>query len=297
MKLLLQGGCLVLLGAAVVLGQNKKAPDDAARAAVLKLFESLSDEQKKLAVRDLDDKDRYVEIFPETDRKSLSFAKLTAEQKVQVDEVVKAMCSAYGAKCCLEVAKQTGPNGRYITFYGTPTADGKFAWRLAQHHLTLIYAEYGKDKANEFGPVLLGGNPVKAIWDEEEKVALELYAALSEDDAKAIKGKGNAGSGAALDAKSGARIGDLSDKAKPLARKLLAQRMAVFSEDRQKVLEEIIKREGGVDDLRIAFWGEATKSQHDGGNYHWKIGNAAILADWQTAGKEHIHMTVRARAK
>src|SRR5204862_4024583 len=98
----------------------------------------------------------------------------------------------------------------------------------------------------------------------------------------------------ALDAKTGIRIGDLSDKAKPLAAKLFQKRLAVFSDDRQKIMEEILKREGGLENLRIAFWGEATKSQHDGGNYHWKIGNALVLADWPTVGKEHIHMTVRA---
>ena len=52
----------------------------------------------------------------------------------------------------------------------------------------------------------------------------------------------------------------------------------------------------GADVLRIAFWGEATKSQHDGGNYHWRIGNDAFVADWQTAGKNHIHMTTRGKA-
>jgi len=297
MKVMLQVGCVVLLGTAVVLAQKKPSADDAARAAVVKLYDSLNDEQKKQATLEFDHKDRYAEIFPETKRPGIAFAQLSAEQKTLVDDIVKAVCSEYGAGRCLEIAKQTGPGGRYITFYGTPAADGKFAWRLAQHHLTLIYAEFGKDKANEFGPVLLGGNPVKAVWDEEEKVALDLYQALSDDERKAIKGNGNAGSGAALDAKTGIRIGDLSAKARPLAVKLFQQRLGVFSDDRQKLLDEIVKREGGIENLRIAFWGEATKSQHDGGNYHWKIGNALVLADWQTVSKEHIHMTVRAKAK
>lgn len=297
MKTTLQAFCLLLVAGAVVVAQNKKAPDDAARATIIKLYEGLSDDQKKLAVQDVDHKDRYAEIFPETARPGIQFAKLSAEQKMLVEDVVKSMCSESGATKCLEIAKQTGPNGRYITFYGTPSADGKFAWRMAQHHLTLVYAEFGKDKAGEFGPVLLGGNPVKAVWDDEEKVALELFKELSDDERKAIKGKGNSGSGAALGDKDGVRIGDLGDKTKPLAVKLLKQRLEVFSADRQKVLDELIQKDGGVDNLRIAFWGDAAKSQHDGGNYHWKIGNATVLADWQTAGKEHIHMTVRAKAK
>jgi Protein of unknown function (DUF3500) len=297
MKILLQVGCVLLVGAAVVLAQKKPGADDAARAAVIKLYDSFNDEQKKQALLEFDHKDRYAEIFPETKRPGIAFAQLAAEQKTLVDDILKAVCSEYGASRCLEIAKQTGPGGRYITFYGTPAADGKFAWRLAQHHLTLLYAEFGKDKANEFGPVLLGGNPTKTVWDEEEKVALELFQALSDDERKASKGNGNSGSGAALDAKTGIRIGDLSAKAKPLAVKLFQQRIGVFSDDRQKLLDDIVKREGGIENLRIAFWGEASKSQHEGGNYHWKIGNALVLVDWQTVGKEHIHMTVRARAK
>jgi hypothetical protein len=298
MKSLLWIACLGVLGSAVLVGQADKAasPDDLARAAAIKLFQSLNDEQKKLAVKEFDDKERYKEEFPAVTRPGLPYAKLSAEQKAMIEDVVKAMTSEYGAARCLEVAKQTPDGARYLNFFGTPSADGKFAWRVAMHHLTLIYAEFGKDKANEFGPVLLGGNPVKTLWDDEEKVLLELHAALSPDDAKAIKAKGSSASGATIDA-SAMKIGSLSEKPKALARKLLEQRLSVFSADRRKVLDEMIQKEGGIDSLRIAVWGDASKSQKEGGNYHWKIGGGPLLCDWQTVGKDHIHMTVRGRAK
>ena len=54
-------------------------------------------------------------------------------------------------------------------------------------------------------------------------------------------------------------------------------------------------RDGGVDSLRIAIWNKAEKLAMDGGTYHWRIGNDTFVADWQTAGKNHIHMTVRAK--
>jgi hypothetical protein len=298
MKRLLQLGCVVLfVAAAVVVGQDKKAPDAEARAAVVKLFSSLDAEQKKLALKEFADKDRYAEIFPGVDRKGLPLSKLSAEQKALVEEVVKTVCSDYGTERCMGIAKQSGDGAKYLNFFGEPKADGPFAWRLALHHLTLIYAEYGKEKTDEFGPVLLGGNPVKTLWDDEEKIALELWSALSADEQKAIKGKGGSSSGANLPADTGVKIGDLSEKPRGLARKLLAQRLAVFNADRQKLLDGLIQRDGGVDALRIAFWGDASKSQHEGGNYHWKIGGALFLCDWQFAGKEHIHMTVRAKAK
>lgn len=290
--------CVLILGVVAMLGQAQKepSPDAAARAAILKLYKSLTDEQKKAALQKADDKDRYTETFPAAKRPGVPFSKLTAEQKATVADVVKATCSEYGAKRCLEVAKQDGDGQRYVTFFGEPTEEGRFSWRFAQHHLTLVHIEFGEGKPNEFGPILLGGNPVKDLWDEEEKILLDLNAALSADDAKAIKGKGGSGSGGAI-AKDAVKIGDLSEKARKLAAKLVEKRLEVFSTDRRKVMDALIKKEGGVQALRIAIWGDASKSHKDGGNYHWKIGAGAVLLDWQTAGKNHIHMTLRGRVK
>jgi hypothetical protein len=285
-----------VLLAALARSDRPPSADEAAHLAVKKLFASLTDEQKKLAVKPFDDKERYVEAFPAVTRPGLPFEKMTAEQKALAEDVVRAMTSSYGAERCLQVATQTPAGQRYINFFGDPEKDARFAWRMAQHHLTLIYAEFGADPANEFGPILLGGNPVNALWDPEEKLLLELHAALAADESKAIQGKGNGSSGA-LVGTSGIRIGDLKEKAQALARKLLEQRLAVFSADRQKELLRLIERDGGIENLRIALWGDAAKSHRDGGNYSWKIGGAAVLCDWQTVGKNHIHMTVRGKAK
>ena len=97
--------------------------------------------------------------------------------------------------------------------------------------------------------------------------------------------------------KDGIRIGDLGAKAKPLARQLLHKRLDVFSAEYRKGMENIIDQEGGVDNLRLIFWGEASKSFHKGGKYHWRIGSGRVVCDWQTAGANHLHLTVRARAK
>lgn len=296
MRPLLWVGCVAALGFVALLGRAEKqeSPDAAARAAIIKLYKSLDDEQKKQALQEADAKDRYTETFPAAKRPGVPFSKLKAEQKALVADVVKTICSEYGAERCLAVAKQDGDGQRYVTFFGEPTEKGRFAFRFAQHHLTLVHVEFGKDRPDEFGPILLGGNPVKDLWDEEEKIVKELYGTLSDEDAKAIKGKGGSGSGAAI-AKDAVKIGDLSKKPRALAKKLVEQRLAVFSADRRKIMEDLIKKEGGVDALRIAIWGDASRSHKDGGSYHWKIGGGAVLIDWQTAGKNHIHMTLRAR--
>jgi hypothetical protein len=297
-RLLLLATALGFLTVALVLGDNAKpgkgGSDDAARAAALKLFQSLSEEQKKLALKDLDDKERRSEQFPAVERPGLPFDKLTAEQKALANDAIQAMTSDFGAERCLTVLKQTPGNRQYVNFFGEPAQDKPFAWRIAAHHLTLLYAEFGTNKAEEFGPVLLGGNPVNQLWDDEEKLALELYQSLTEDQRKKIAGKG--GSGGPI-GKDGIKIAELEGKQKDLAKALLQKRLDVFSADRRKILDTLIERDGGVEQLKIAVWGDLTKSNRDGGSPNWKIGNDRLIFDWQTAGKNHVHMTVRAKAK
>jgi hypothetical protein len=295
-KLLALAGVVLMFGT-VLLAQNKKpaATDDAARAAAIKLYKSLTDEQKKLAVKDFNDKERWKQDFPAVERPGLPYKMLTAEQKAMIDEVIESMCSEYGSRICLEVEKQTDDNRRYLFFFGSPEEGKPFAWRVAMHHLTLIYAEFGKDgKTNEFGPVLLGGNPVNKLWDEEEKILLDLRAALTDDEVKKAEGPGVSGQDVG---DKGVKVGALNDKAKSLAKKLLEKRLDVFSADRRKVLEKRIEADGGVEKLRLTLSGDATKGHLNGGTYSWKIGGASVLCDWQTVGKNHIHMTVRAKPK
>lgn len=296
MKRLLTIASVLVMSAAVVVGRAGKTggDDTAARAAAIKLYQSLTAEQKKEALKDLSDKERYAEQFPAVKRPGLEYTSLTGDQKKMIEDMVRAMTSEYGAERCLQVAKQTPDNRRYLFFFGEPSMDQPFAWRIAMHHLTLIYAEFGKGKAKEFGPVLLGGNPVNKLWDEEEKIALELYAALSADEQKKVQGKGGQASGGAVGT-MGVRIGELNPKARTLASQLLQKRLDVFSADRRKTVDGIVSADGGLDNLRLIFWGQPTKGHLEGGSYHWRIGNARLVADWQTVGKNHLHMTVRAR--
>ena len=268
--------------------------DDAALKVALELYKSLDEEQKALSQKPFEDKDRHAEVFPAAERKGLPVSKLKPEQVTMVDKMILAMTSNYGAGRCNEIAKQTPANRRYINFFGEPGLGKSFAFRLAQHHLTLIHCEFNPDAGNEFGPVLLGGNPVNSLWDEEETILLELAKKLDKEMLDKLKGPG--GSGQAV-GKSGVAIKDLPKPAAELAKKLLEKRLDVFSADRKKKLEKIIANQGGVNDLKFILNGNATSGHLQGGNYSWKFGNEGILIDWQTAGKNHLHLTVKAKPK
>jgi len=84
---------------------------------------------------------------------------------------------------------------------------------------------------------------------------VELAAALSKEEAKQLKGKGML-------------IGELSETPRLHAGKLLEQRLAVFSPMNRKVVDDAIRRDGGVDKLRLVLTGDASKSIDEGGYYH-----------------------------
>lgn len=211
----LVGLSLTLIGTAAFIAKplSAEASDDAVRAHVIKLFQSLTEEQKKIAVLDVADKERYKEVFPASKRPGIPYTQLKPEQKALIVDVVKAMTSEYGAQRCLEVTKETPEGSRYLTFFGEPSTTKAFAWRIGMHHLTLLFAEFGSDRASEFGPILLGGNPAKTLWEAEEKIAIELYASLKPEELKKIQDstKGaSPGSGSAM-GKAGVRLSDLNE--------------------------------------------------------------------------------------
>ena len=175
-KILAFGTSIFLVICVVFVGRASRldTADEAARGAAMKLYQSLNEEQKKQALRDFKDKDRHTEAFPAVKRPGIPYSMLTARpsKKAMINDVVKGMTSAPMEPSGFEeIAKETPDGSRFLTFFGEPSGKTPFAWRIGMHHLTLVYAEFGTDNANEFGPILLGGNPAKTLWDEEEKLA------------------------------------------------------------------------------------------------------------------------------
>jgi hypothetical protein len=277
-------GCLVLV-AGLTLVFGRLAQTAPAEEAALKLWHSLSEDQKKEALLPFNDKERYKAEFVPIVRPGLPVSKLSKEQKVLLEQAVGAITTKYGAQRIARVEKQESESKRYLTFYGTPEKGKEFAWRLALHHLTVVYVEFGADQPGEFGPVLLGGNPVGDMWDEEDALFLELYASLSKDEIEKVSGKSG----------KGAKVADLNAKAKDLAVKLLAKRLEVFNPEYRKNFDLQLKNDGGAENLHLYIKGkDATKSHHKGGQYSWKLFGQHVLCDWDTVGGEHLHLMLKA---
>src|SRR6266446_7862834 len=105
MKRLFQAACLVLV-AALALRSSSAAQDAPAEDAALKLWNSLSEEHKKQALRPFEDQERYREVFQPIKRPGLPVSKLSKEQKELLNQALGAITTEYGAQRIARVAKQ-----------------------------------------------------------------------------------------------------------------------------------------------------------------------------------------------
>lgn len=258
------------------------------------LFQSLADDQKAACLKPWDDESRDAENFTPGKRPGLLIQNLTEEQAGRLDKAIRAFLSADGYKQAMEVAAQShkkeGLKAYYLNYFGDPTKDKAWTFRVSEHHLTIVHVT--SDPAR-FGPILLGANPPE-IWKEQEEAAIACFAKLSEDEKKKVVIEGKAASGRTLGDK-GVPIESLSADAKAAAIAMIEARFKLFSDDQQKKLRAILQAQGGVEKLRLAFFGEMTKRCADGGRADWKIGSKDFLCDYASSGG-HIHMTLRGRA-
>jgi hypothetical protein len=214
-----------------------------------------------------------------------------------------AFTSDYGKKKAIEIADQpsntddptTGFARYYLCFFGEPGKGKTYAWRIAEHHLTLVHMEVENGEPKSFGPILLGANP-PTLWDAEEEKLLALYAAMTPDEQSKAKQSQNKGISTAAFKGGGVRVGDLGPSAKQAAQAMLDQRLSFFSDDIVARVKKIIASHGGIDAMQIAYFGTADKKCRDGGRWDFKLAspNNGFLCDYE-GSRAHIHLSMKGK--
>jgi hypothetical protein len=269
-----------------------------------KLFASLSEEQKKLALLPFDSRERNKIRYEGGKRPGIHIKDLTPEQQKLAEELLTQFTSPYGKEKSIAIADQpsntndptTGFTRYYVAFFGDPTADKDYAWRIAEHHLTIVHVEVADGKLTSFGPILLGANPPN-LWDAEEGKMIALYSVMTpEERAKsANQGKANSSEFAKPGTKS-IRLGDLSQTAKQAALEVLNHRLTFFADEIQQRIREQLTTSGGEDTLQLAFYGAAEKKCREGGRWDFKLFNDKFLCDYENT-RAHIHFSLRTSEK
>ena len=264
------------------------------------VFKSLTPEQRKAALLAYDDPQRNAEVYTGGKRAGVQLSALDAKQRASALGLLKSFTSEYGEKKCEAIAAQTPNPGEqpgfdkyYLAFFGEPGKDAKYAWRLSEHHLTLVHLEVADGEPMSFGPILLGANP-PTLWDEEEDALIALYAAMSAPEREKAKQEGNAVASKPMENNAGVKVSALSPTAQAKVKAVFDNRLKFFSDDVRARVEKLVAANGGIEAMNVAFWGVADKRCRDGGKWDFKLGNANFLCDYEN-NRKHIHLAMKGK--
>ena len=119
------------------------------RKQVSEFIESLDKEQSKDCLYEIDDKRRWRMQYTGGKRPGIEISRLNPTQRVALEKALRLVLSDHGWKMANEVANQDVRDGEegvdgvdalgkyWITCFGDPR-QGDFAFRLAEHHLTIV---------------------------------------------------------------------------------------------------------------------------------------------------------------
>jgi hypothetical protein len=271
-------------------------PQSAAETAVGRLYQSLSDAQKKTIAFSFDHELRKkINANWHITKPLIKDDFYTAEQRATITEIVKNITSPDGYE---KLQKQTefddgGLESYSIALFGTPGA-GKFEFELTGRHLTLRADGNSVDKAAFGGPIVYGHgeeDPKDNLYHYQTKQVNEVFKALDakqaetaliktapKEDAVVLQGAGKTYPGLAVSA--------LSPDQKGLVEKTLKTLLAPYrAEDIDEVFA-ILKANGGLDQLHLSFY-----QQGDLGNDKvwdiWRVEGPAFV--WHFRGAPHVH--------
>jgi len=263
-------------------------------SAFLNLMDQEQAEKVVLPVDEKKDGGRWQMRYTGGERLGLKIGELNKKQRKQLEGIMKLVLSDYGGEMMKKVIAQDGEEAwknYYVVCFGDPRKGEDFAFRFGEHHVTLVWLELAQGEVKEFGPILWGSDP-PALWLDEEKDLIKVWAALTEEEKEKVLVKSKKGiASKAIKKGEGVLISELNKEALTAISKMMERRFSVFSPALKKKVMTISLKEGGAS-ARVAFYGQpALKSCQDGGRWDFKIGNDRVNTDFENS-RGHIHMSL-----
>ncbi len=225
-------------------------------------------------------------------RAGIKIGDLNAKQRVKLEKVMRMVLSDEGWTMANKVAQQDGPEGLgkyWVACFGDPRTGDPFAFRIAEHHLTVVHLEVAKGETKEFGPILLGANPPK-LWQADEEALMQVWNKMGAPK-PLIKEKAAIAS-EPMQAGEGVLFGTLNEEARSSIKKAWDQRLSIFTPPIQKRINRLHQARGGWEKSRVSFYKEgAEKRCVDGGRWDFKCGLPGMVWDFESS-RAHIHMSL-----
>ena len=171
--------------------------------AAADLIAALDEKQLAKALMDPGSEERINWHFIPRDRKGLPLKELDESKRAKGIALLKAGLSEEGARkaqaimaheaILREIEKGAGfvrdPLLYYVSFFGKPTRDGRWGWRMEGHHLSLNFTLSGSEVVS-FTPAFYGSNPAEVmdgphkglrLLAEVEDLGRDLVTSLTKD--------------------------------------------------------------------------------------------------------------------
>ena len=180
------------------------APADVARMfqSAETFLNSLSNEQRRAACFPFEDDERYDWHYVPRRRHGLSLKDMTADQQILAHGCIKTVLSQSGYRKAATIMKLEtvlrriesfnmgrDPDKYFFSFFGLPSENGTWGWRVEGHHLSLNFTIV-KGRLLATAPRFFGANPAKVAAGElgglrtlagEEDLARRLLHSLNQE--------------------------------------------------------------------------------------------------------------------
>jgi hypothetical protein len=283
-------------------------PRVAPETAVKRLYESLSDEQRKVICKPFDDplRRRYSANWAITKPTVGDF--YTKEQQETIREIFRGCTSEEGYERFLKQMQEDygGFDHYHIAIFGKPGDKGGFQWVMTGRHMTLRCDGNFEDGTAFGGPMVYGhgtgdsqkglpgnvfyyqtlrANEVFGMLDGKQRKAALLDKAPREDDVKIRGPKADL---------PGIAVAELSADQKKLVEKVMHDLLAPYRTEDVKEAMGCLKAGGGLEKMHLAFYKE-----HDIGSDEiwdiWRLEGPTFV--WHFRGAPHVHTYVNIASK
>jgi len=306
------GGAAVAAGVAPLLAGVPNAfaapsPSSAAETAARRLYESLSDEQRKVVCFPFEHELRQRISANWAITKPTITEFFNKDQQAAIDEIFRGVTSPDGyERFKKQMEDDAGGFGEYhVALFGTP-GSGKFEFEMTGRHCT-IRADGDSVEGVAFGgPMIYGhgegdstpGLPGNVFYYQTKK-ANEVFAALDgKQRSKALVAKAPPESQVQVQGTSGnfpgIVVGELSSDQQSLVQDSLKVLLAPYRQEDVDEVVALLKAGGGLEKLHMAFYQEEDIGEDKIWDI-WRIEGPSFV--WHFRGAPHVHTYVNIAKK
>lgn len=229
----------------------------------------------------------------------------TKPQQDLVQRILRSICADDEGYRRLSKDGQWDASGAFENcgshLFGDPSGDGQFAWLFTGHHLTVRCDGNSLPGAAFGGPMYYGhlehGYSEDNVFYYQTQRVMSVFDALSEEQQKQAIAPRTPGERAQSiqfrgknEQRPGIDIGDLSDDQREIVEIAMRDILSPYRKEDADEVMEIIKTNGGLDEMNLAFYADRDRPQPGQPWHFWRLEGPGFV--WNYRVLPHVHCYV-----